>query len=101
MQGQRERRLVEKLLPLALLRAAKRGVGLEQHPQPDACDIAVGEVALHSWDCRPSADVVEQCGAVRITRGAMVSHTGHSNGRSHSAMGRMEVNGPQSSQRYS
>jgi hypothetical protein len=40
-------------------------------------------------------------GAVRMTRGAALSHRGQSRGASHSAIGRMSVKGPQSLQRYS
>jgi hypothetical protein len=43
----------------------------------------------------------KKIGAVRITRGDSLSHRGQSCGASHSAIGRMSVNGPQSLQRYS
>jgi hypothetical protein len=40
-------------------------------------------------------------GAVRMTRSDSLAHRGQSCGASHSAIGRMSVNGPQRLQRYS
>jgi hypothetical protein len=57
--------------------------------------------SLVAWASRVAAGIVEQWGAVRITRGALESHAGQSEGKSHSAIGRMAVKGPHSLQRYS
>jgi hypothetical protein len=92
-----------------LPRATKRDDRPAQQAQPGACvpfvcDSAFGACALRSLVAcavRRPADMVEQCGAVRITRGAGQVHAGHGDGSSHSAIARMTVNGPQSSQRYS
>jgi hypothetical protein len=81
----------------------------EQHEQPAPCepfidDSVRGESALRSlvaWAIRVCADTVEQCGAVRITRGALASHFGQSDGNSYFDIDRIRVNGPQSLQRYS
>jgi hypothetical protein len=67
-------------------------------------DSVRGACALRSfvaWASRACDDMVEQCGAVRITRGARAPHSGQSEGSSHSAIGRICVNGPQAPQRYS
>jgi hypothetical protein len=64
----------------------------------------MGGVAPRSLAATPSrfADaVVEQCGAVSMTRGALALQEGQFAGMSHSAIGRMSVNGPHSPQRYS
>ena len=55
------------------------------------------------WRCalRLSEGMQKKFGAVRITRGDCISQRGQSCGSSHSAIGRMSVNGPQSLQRYS
>jgi hypothetical protein len=50
---------------------------------------------------RRSDGMQKKFGAVRITRGDSLSHRGQSCGASHSAIGRMSVNGPHASQRYS
>jgi hypothetical protein len=75
-------------------------------PDPDAPDVESerGALALRSfvaWAARVLAESVEQCGAVRITRGAIVAQSGHSNGSALSAIGRICVNEPQRSHRYS
>ncbi len=57
--------------------------------------------SLVAWALRLSEGMQKNAGAVRITRGASSAHCGQSCGSSHSAIGRMSVNGPQSSQRYS
>jgi len=57
--------------------------------------------SLVAWALRLSAGMQKKFGAVRITRGDSPSHRGQSCGASHSAIGRMSVNGPQSLQRYS
>jgi hypothetical protein len=67
-------------------------------------DSVRGACALRSlvaWASRDFADKVERCGAVKITRGAAAPHFEHSDGSSHSAIGRIRVNGPQSLQQYS
>jgi hypothetical protein len=67
-------------------------------------DSARGECALRSFVAcanRDCADNVEQCGAVRITRGASSPHRGQSDGNSQSAIGRICVNGPHVLQPYS
>jgi hypothetical protein len=82
---------------------------VEQQPQPGACDALysptlLGALALRSlvvWAFRLSDGMQKKFGAVKITRGASTSHRGQSCGASHSAIGRMSVNGPQSLQRYS
>src|ERR1700722_3228531 len=43
---------------------------------------------------RASADMARQRGAVRRTRGARAPHSGQADGRSHSAIVRICVNGP-------
>jgi hypothetical protein len=63
-----------------------------------------GESALRSLVAcaiRVCADTVEQWGAVRMTRGALASHFGQSDGSSYSDIDRIRVKGPQSLQRYS
>jgi hypothetical protein len=45
-----------------------------------------------SWRC--AGDMVRQPGAVRRTRGECAPHSGQSDGRSHSAIARIRVNGP-------
>ena len=45
---------------------------------------------------RRSEDMVAKCGAVRNARGAMRLQLGHRSGASHSDIGRISVNGPQS-----
>jgi hypothetical protein len=81
----------------------------EQQLHPAPCvpfiDASVrGAWALRSfvaWASRACGDIVAQCGAVRMTRGACDPHFGHSDGNSHSAIGRIWVNGPHALQRYS
>jgi hypothetical protein len=102
-------RLVGKLLVPPLPRLRSREERPKQHEQPAPWvsrieDSVRGEAALRSlvaWAIRVCADTVEQCGAVRITRGALASHFGQSDGSSYSDIDRIRVNGPQSLQRYS
>jgi hypothetical protein len=47
---------------------------------------------------RRSAGMQKKFGALKIARGETLSHFGQSCGSSHSAIGRMSVNGPQSLQ---
>jgi hypothetical protein len=64
----------------------------------------LGALALRSFVARAlrfSEGMQKKFGAVRITRGETLWHRGQSCGASHSAIGRMSVNGPQSLQRYS
>jgi hypothetical protein len=82
---------------------------LPQQLHPAPCfpridDDEPGAFALRSLVAcarRVSAASVEARGAVRMTRGAAAAHSGHSDGISYSAIGRIWVNGPQWSQRYS
>ena len=81
----------------------------EQQAQPPPCDplsedSVRGELALRSLvacAARFSADTVEQYGAVKKARGAPAAQPGHSDASPDSAIGRIRVNGPQLSQRYS
>src|ERR1700733_8868765 len=102
-------RAVGKLFaPLRVFLTSREGL-VEQQPQPGPCDAlywstVFGAWALRSlvaWALRLSEDMQKKFGAVRITRGDSLSHRGQSCGASHSAIGRMSVNGPQASQRYS
>jgi hypothetical protein len=102
-------RAVGKLFAPLLVRFTSRDGLVEQQPQPEGCDAlywprVLGALALRSlvaWALRLSEDMQKKFGAVRITRGDSLSHFGQSCGASHSAIGRMSVNGPQSLQRYS
>src|SRR3981189_280970 len=103
-------RAVGKLLaPLLVCLIRREGLVVEQQPQPGPCDAlysptVLGALALRSlvaWALRRSEGMQKKFGAVRITRGASIAHCGQSCGASHSAIGRMSVNGPQSLQRYS
>src|SRR5262245_58421866 len=99
------------LAPLRVLVISRAGFFLpvEQQPQPGPCAAlysatVFGTCALRSLVAiafRLSDGMQKNAGAVRITRGDSDSHCGQSCGSSHSAMGRMSVNGPQSLQRYS
>jgi hypothetical protein len=102
-------RAVGKLLaPLRVCLISREGF-VEQQPQPGPCDAlysptVFGALELRSlvaWALRLSDGMQKKFGAVRITRGASAAHCGQSCGASHSAIGRMSVNGPQSLQRYS
>jgi hypothetical protein len=81
----------------------------EQHEQPAPWESRIddsvrGESALRSLVAcaiRVCADKVEQCGAVRMTRGALASQFGQSDGSSYSDIDRIRVKGPQSLHRYS
>ena len=96
------------LAPLFVFRTSRDGLD-EQQEQPGACEAlysasVFGACALRSfttWALRWSAGMQAKCGAVRMTRGDDVVQLGQSCGRSHSAIGRMSVKGPQASQRYS
>ena len=55
----------------------------------------IGEVLI------PTEDIVEKRGAVSNTRRDLSPQSGHGCGFSYSDIGRMAVNGPQFSQRYS
>src|SRR5258707_3835033 len=103
-------RAVGKLLaPLRVFVTSRAGFLLEQQPQPGACAAlysatVFGALALRSLVACAfllSEGMQKKFGAVRMTRGASLSHCGHSCGRSHSAIGRISVNGPQTLQRYS
>jgi hypothetical protein len=62
----------------------------------------LGALALRSlvaWALRRSAGMQKKFGARKIARGDELSHFGQSCGASHSDIGRMSVNGPQSLQR--
>ena len=97
------------LAPLRVLVTSRDGLPLEQQLQPGLCEAlyspsVFGALALRSLiacDFRLSAGMQAKCGAVRITRGASTAQCGQSCGSSHSAIGLMSVNGPQSLQRYS
>jgi len=79
----------------------------EQHPQPGPCEAlysssVLGACALRSLTAmalRFSAGVQKKFGAFRMARGDDFSHVGQSWGASHSDIGRMSVNGPQSRHR--
>src|SRR6187402_2819415 len=103
-------RAVGKLLaPLRVCLTRREGFLVVQQPQPAPCEAlysptVLGALELRSlvaWALRLSAGMQKKFGAVRITRGDSPSHRGQSCGASHSAIGRMSVNGPQSLQRYS
>jgi hypothetical protein len=82
---------------------------VEQHPQPAPCvsfrdDRARGALALRSfaaWARRDCDDMSRHCGAVSKTRGARARHSGQSDGKSYSDIGRILVNGPQLLHMYS
>src|SRR6478736_2642576 len=82
---------------------------VEQQPQPGPCAALYSADVFGAWALRSlvamalrlSDGMQKNAGAVRITRGDSVSQRGQSCGSSHSAIGRMSVNGPQSLQRYS
>jgi hypothetical protein len=102
-------RAVGKLFAPLLVRLIGREGLVEQQPQPGPCEAlysatvlgAFAERSLVAWALRLSEGMQKKFGAVRITRGEELSHCGQSCGASHSAIGRMSVNGPQSLQRYS
>lgn len=101
------------LAPLLVLVISRAGFFFpdddEQQPQPGPCAAlywssvfgACRLCSLVAYALRLSDGMQKNAGAVRITRGDVVSHCGQSCGRSHSAIGRISVNGPQSLQRYS
>ena len=102
-------RAVGKLLaPLFVFLMSRDGL-LEQQEHPGACEAlysasVLGACALRSltlWAFRLSAGMQAKCGAVRMTRGEDAVQPGQSCGKSHSAIGRMSVKGPQASHRYS
>jgi Peptidase C39 family len=102
-------RAVGKPLAPALVLVTRRDGLPEQQPQPGPCDAlywssVFGALALRSLVAcafRLSEGMQKKFGAVRIARGERPAHCGQSCGSSHSAIGRMFVNGPQSLQRYS
>jgi hypothetical protein len=97
--------------PFAPLRVlvTRRDAFPEQQPHPGPCDAlyslsVFGASALRSLVACAfllSAGMQAKCGAVRMTLGDSVAQCGQSCGSSHSDIGRMSVNGPQSLQRYS
>jgi hypothetical protein len=97
------------LAPLLVLVISRAGLLVEQQPQPAPCEALYSPTvfgacelrSLVAWAFRLSDGMQKKFGAVRITRGEMLSHRGQSRGSSHSDIGRMSVNGPQSLQRYS
>jgi hypothetical protein len=61
----------------------------------------LGALALRSLVAcafRLSAGIQKKLGALKMARGDKLAHFGQSPGASHSAIGRMSVNGPQSLQ---
>ena len=94
------------MAPLLVLLTSREGFP-EQQPQPGACDAlyslsVFGALALRSLVAcalRLSAGMQKKFGALKIARGDEVVHFGQSPGSSHSDIGRMSVNGPQSLQR--
>ena len=100
-------RAVGKLLaPLLVFFTIREGLP-EQHPQPGACEAlyspsVFGALALRSLVAnalRRSEGMQKKFGALRIARGEETAQLGQICGESHSAIGRMSVNGPQSLQR--
>ena len=99
------------LAPLFVFVTSRAGFffPVEQQPQPGPCEAlyspsVFGALALRSLVAcafRLSDGMQKNAGAVRITRGDSIVQRGQSCGSSHSAIGRMSVNGPQSLQRYS
>src|SRR5437879_13185015 len=97
------------LAPLRVCFTSRDGFLLEQQPQPRPCealysadDIGAFELrSLVAAALRLSDGMQKNAGAVRITRGDSLSQLGQSCGSSHSAIGRISLNGPQSLQRYS
>jgi hypothetical protein len=99
-------RAVGKLLaPLLVFFTSRDGL-VEQQPQPGPCaalywSSVFGALALRSLIVcafRRSAGMQKKLGARKIARGEALSHFGQSCGASHSDIGRMSVNGPQSRQ---
>jgi hypothetical protein len=100
-------RAVGKLFaPLLVFLTSRDGL-VEQHPQPAPCDAlysptVLGALELRSlvaWALRRSAGMQKKLGALKMARGDELSHFGQSCGASHSDIGRISVNGPQSPQR--
>jgi hypothetical protein len=97
-------RAVGKLFaPDLLCLTSRDGFLVEQQPQPAPWDAlysaeVFGALELRSlvvYALRLSDGMQKNAGAVKITRGAVTSHCGQSCGSSHSAIGRISVNGPQ------
>ena len=94
--------------PLLVFRVRRDGLP-EQQPQPGPCEALYSASVLGACKLRSlvaiafrlSAGMQKKFGAVRMTRGAEAAHRGQSCGSSHSAIGRVSVKGPHSSQRYS
>jgi hypothetical protein len=99
-------RAVGKLFAPPLVFFTRRDGLPEQQPQPAPCEAlyspsVFGALALRSLVAcafRRSAGMQKKFGALKIARGEELSHFGQSCGASHSAIGRMSVNGPQSLQ---
>jgi hypothetical protein len=99
-------RAVGKLLAPLLVFFTRREGLVEQQPQPAPCEAlysptVLGALALRSLVAcafRRSAGMQKKFGALKIVRGDELSHFGQSCGASHSAIGRISVNGPQSLQ---
>jgi hypothetical protein len=100
-------RAVGKLFAPLLVFFTRREGFPEQQPQPGLCDAlywssVLGALALRSLTAmalRLSAGMQRKLGALRIARGEGLEQFGHSPASSHSDIGRMSVNGPQSLQR--
>jgi hypothetical protein len=99
-------RAVGKLFaPLLVFFTVREGLP-EQQTQPGACGAlspnVLGALALRSlvaWAFRLSKGMQLKFGAVSMARGEELTHFGQLCGTSHSAIGRIWVNGPQSLQR--
>src|SRR6185295_16150489 len=97
------------LAPLLVLVTSRAGFLVEQQPQPTPCAALYSATVLGACELRSlvamalrlSDGMQKKFGAVRITRGEVLSHRGQRCGSSHSDIGRISVNGPQSLQRYS
>jgi hypothetical protein len=99
-------RAVGKLLAPFLVFLTSRDGLVEQHPQPGPCDALYSPTVLGAFELRSlvacafrrSAGMQKKFGALKIARGEELSHFGQSCGESHSAIGCISVNGPQSLQ---
>jgi len=98
---------VGKLFAPPLVFFTKREGLPEQQPQPGPCEAlyspsVFGAFALRSLVARAlrlSDGIQKKFGALKMARGDELSHFGQLCGASHSAIGRVSVNGPQSLQR--
>jgi hypothetical protein len=99
-------RAVGKLLAPLLVFFTRREGLVEQQPQPAPCEALYSPSVLGALELRSlvacafrcSAGIQKKLGALRIARGDELSHFGQSCGASHSDIGSMSVNGPQSLQ---